>query len=431
MTSPEGASPPPHRRLAGLALALGTTFVMLLALEGVARVARQVQGWGLDEGGAAFYTEYDPLLGWRKRPGSSVAYRRPEYRTEVAINRQGLRDPERAYASPPGVVRVLALGDSFVEGYTVPLAEAVTQVLERELREGGRAVEVINGGTTAYATDQEYLFYESEGARYGPRVVVLFFHYNDIVYNARQVFGAWPKPILIARDGFLRLHKYPVPERARTRETEEEPPPAAGGSALKQWVADRLRNGAPETYNRLARFGFWPESRPVGARLELRVYQSGRIPEIEDAWESTANVLAGLAGAVEARGARLLVAYVPSRLEVSERAWRLSRFRNGMDEENWDRSLVRLRLRTVTSRLRIPFLDLTDALRDGEGLLGGAYFVYDVHWSPLGHALAAREVQRFLERERWLEGSGPEPQTEPSLPQALIAPGRKMARPLP
>lgn len=431
MTGSEAPPPPSRRRLAALALALGTTLVTLLLLEAAARVARRVQGWGLDEGGAAFYTEYDPLLGWRKRPGSAVTYRRREYRTEVVINQRGLRDPEREYAAPPGVVRVLALGDSFVEGYTVPLAETVTQVLERGLRTGGRAVEVINGGTTAYATDQEYLFYESEGARYGPRVVVLFFHYNDVVYNARQIFGAWPKPILVARNGFLRLHKYPVPERPRTRETEDEPPPPAGGSALVQWVADRLRHGAPDTYNRLARFGFWPESRPVGARLELRVYQNGRIPEIEDAWESTTNVLAGLAGAVEARGARLLVAYVPSRLEVSDRAWRLSRFRNGMDEENWDRTLVRQRLRAVTSSLRLAFLDLTDALREGEGLMGGAYFVYDVHWSPRGHAIAAREVQRFLERERWLDGAGPRPSTDPMSPPVLMAPGRRMARSIP
>ena len=46
----------------------------------------------------------------------------------------------------------------------------------------------MNGGTAGYSTDQEMLFYETEGHRYQPRVVVLFFYYNDVVYNDRQEF---------------------------------------------------------------------------------------------------------------------------------------------------------------------------------------------------------------------------------------------------
>ena len=38
-------------------------------------------------------------LGWRKKPGARVRYDRREYATEVAINANGLRDPERAYAA--------------------------------------------------------------------------------------------------------------------------------------------------------------------------------------------------------------------------------------------------------------------------------------------------------------------------------------------
>src|SRR5262245_46378812 len=156
---------PPPDRLKEVALALAATAVTLLGLEGVLRLAE-----GPSAPGTTFadYSEYDPLLGWRKRAGARLTFHRSEYSVDFALNSHGLRDPERGYQAPPGTTRVLALGDSFVEGFGVPLGQTVTQVLESTLRGSGCPVEVVNGATTGYSTDQEYLFYQTEGARYSP-----------------------------------------------------------------------------------------------------------------------------------------------------------------------------------------------------------------------------------------------------------------------
>src|ERR1700730_15041151 len=106
------------------------------ALEGGARVARHFRGGGYEADEAGRYMEPDPLLGWRKRPGSSVTYRHREFTVEVNINGLVLRDPERGYSAPAGCLRILALGDSFVEGDTVALEQTVSQVLESSLRGG-------------------------------------------------------------------------------------------------------------------------------------------------------------------------------------------------------------------------------------------------------------------------------------------------------
>ena len=121
--------------------------------------------------------EPDPVRGWRHRPGASGAYGHGSW----VINRRGLRDVERELAPAAGVQRALILGDSFAEGFSVPFEACVSQVLERELRAAGCAAEVVNGGTVGYSTDQEYLFYRDEGARYGARVVVLLLYHNDIL----------------------------------------------------------------------------------------------------------------------------------------------------------------------------------------------------------------------------------------------------------
>ncbi len=99
----------------------------------------------------------------------------------LQINAHGLRGPDRPYEKPPGVRRVLLLGDSITEGYSVEEPYTLRSVLEALLNSRGEGrFEVINGGTAGYSTDQEYLFYVAEGVRYEPDVVVLLFCYNDL-----------------------------------------------------------------------------------------------------------------------------------------------------------------------------------------------------------------------------------------------------------
>lgn len=361
-------------------------------------------GGGKEAGETDLYHRYDPLLGWAKKPGARITYRRREYTVEVAINSKGLRDPERNYQAPPGTLRILALGDSFLEGYTVPLSETVTQNLERSLRGAGMKVDVLNAGTAAYSTDQEYLYYQSEGMRYDPRVVLVFFYYNDIVYNDRQDYFGLPKPVFEQRPDGLHLHRFPVREPAPrpASSRQEDLPPS--GSALYAWVRDRFWYRAPRAYDVFARFGFWPPLPRLAQRLELRVFQKAVIPEIEDAWGKTAAILGALSREVGSRGQHLLVVYVPSRMEVDDRSWELSQTLYAMDADGWDRALVAARLEGVGRELDVPVLDLTGALRKADrGWRTRPYFTYDGHWTSLGHETAAREIETELRAKRWLE----------------------------
>jgi lysophospholipase L1-like esterase len=395
-----------RQRLAPLLLLLVSLLLTLLVLEAVFRVLRRGQGGGKEEAEILRYTEYDPILGWRKIPGARVVYNRREYRVEVAINREGLRDPERERAAPPGTTRILALGDSFIEGYTVPLARTATQILESSLGGKGCRTEVINGGTAGYSTDQEHLFYQTEGHRYAPAVVVLFFYYNDVVYNDRQEFFGAPKPVFEMGEGRLCIHRLPVKEpTAPLRPEAPVEEQDRSGSALVEWLRERLWYGAPAAHDRLARLRLWRPMPRVPTRLELRVYERRRVEEVEDAWTKTAAILGALDAEARSRRARLLVVHVPSRLEIDDRTWNLSRHLYGWDEAAWDRGRVAQRLKEIAGAAGIPLLDLTDALRRANGGWGEKpYFTYDGHWSPLGHRVAAQEVERYLAAQRWLPG---------------------------
>jgi len=388
-------------------LLVSSTVLTLLGLEGAARLLLRSEGRGKEAAEVVQYTEYDPVLGWAKRPGARAVYRRREYRVDVAVNSLGLRDVERGYDAPPGTLRLLALGDSFVEGYTVGLAQTATQVLEGRLNGDRCRAEVINGGTSGYSTDQELLFYRTEGYLYSPRIVLLFFHYNDVVYNDRQEYFGTPKPVFEMGGGRLCVHQLPVRHRPR------QVPPAATAvaapesrSALVEWVRDRMWYGAPRAYNAVAKSGLWPPMPVVPTRLELRVYERRRVEPIEDAWAKTERLLAALAQDAKDHGARFLVVYVPSRFEVEAGAWRLSCRLYGWDDAAWDRGHVAARLAELGTAGGWPLLDLTEPMKQASRWGREPYLTYDAHWTALGHRVAAEAVHRFLAARGWLDGCG-------------------------
>ena len=391
-----------RRLLPNLALAGAVVLAVLATGELFARWARARRGGGREDNALARYSEFDPRLGWRKTPGAHATYRRREYTVDVDINGQGLRDPDRAYAAAPGTFRILALGDSFVEGYTVPLEQTVTQRMERALSRPGCAVEVLNGGTAGYSTDQEYLFYQQEGVRYSPDVVLLFFYYNDVVLNTTDSYYGRLKPRLEMSGDWVLSTNLPLPEPTPRPAAEAPTRRPPRGSALLGWVQERMQRGSPRAYNRLARVGLWDPIRPEEPGEEMRVYKTGATPRIDGAWQLSCGIVGALRYEVETHGGRLLAVHVPNRMEVSERDRELTRLAYGMDDAGWDASRVLQRLQQCGREEGVPVLDLVPALRRASDTAGEPYFTFDPHWNARGHQAAADAVTADLRARGWL-----------------------------
>ena len=378
-------------------LSLVVVALTLLVLEGVARVLLARQG-GKEENEFARYQVPDPVLGWRNKPNARVLFRRREYEVELRTNAHGLRDRERSYEG--SAFRILALGDSFTEAYSVPLEQSVTQVLEQGLTTPACPIEVINGGVAVYSTDQEYLAYRQEGVRYHPQVVVLFFYYNDVLATISSLEYGRPKPVLDFRPMHPLVANEPVPP----------PPPAPpasargegeGGSVLWRWIKERLQR-RPRVYNRLAKLGLFRPIRPVYPPRELSVFWRRAPPEVDRAWGQVDRILGALAEETAAHGTRLLVAYIPSRFEVSDRDLEVTRAWYGLDEASWGRAPVVRHLKGIASARGFPLVDLTAALRKVEDPLRSPYYEYDGHWNALGHRAAAGAIAEWLAAQRWL-----------------------------
>ena len=114
-----------------------------------------------------------------RRDGGGYAPVRTDTRERRPINARGYRDLERAIPKPPGVRRVVCLGDSFTWGVGVLFDDAWPQRVERLLARRGGRWEAVNLGEPGLNTAQEAAKLAGEGVAYEPDVVVLAYVLND------------------------------------------------------------------------------------------------------------------------------------------------------------------------------------------------------------------------------------------------------------
>ena len=115
---------------------------------------------------------YHPRLGWWHEPGKSGVFVKIDCRQPVEINSLGLREREIGYEKPPGLYRVLVLGNSVTVGFEVPAEKVLTRVMEDEFSRVGHKAQVINAACRGWGSDQSLVFLEQEGLKYHPDLVV-------------------------------------------------------------------------------------------------------------------------------------------------------------------------------------------------------------------------------------------------------------------
>jgi hypothetical protein len=410
---------PPSRTISLKALGknlllLGVVTLVCLALAEVA--ARVAGAGGRTDPELSGAHAYDSLLGWRNVPLSTQMVETREYRISERFNSRSVRGPERTIPRPRGVRRVLLLGDSFVEGYTVDAESTSAAVLERLLAEGGAPAEVINGGTAGYSTDQELLAYRSLYRAYQPDVVVLLPYVNDIWYNTQTRYWRGFKPRFTLASGALTLTNVPVPRP----QPDEFAYRVEGGRGLAglvrrfdAWlgrhsvlyqVVRRVLTATPVLSGTLIRLGF------AAVPGEFRPWHAAPDSALADAWRVTEALLAELRDEVGRDGARLVVFHVPARPAVYDDDWRRTRQTYAFDQ-SWNPRQEAVVLRDICARQRLLCVFPEAAFRREASRLtpsgGRLYFAQDAHWTASGNALAARMIAQAL------ADSAARPATEP------------------
>ena len=405
------------RWLVNVVLIAGSLILTVSVLEGVVRVRALLSSrWPNQH---TVCCEYDPRLGWRHVPNRTAKFKMPEYDVTERFNSRGVRGPEYSLEKPPGEFRIVILGDSYTEGYTVEFEELFSETLKRRLNERGHRTEVINLGVAGYSTDQELLLYQSEGKRYRPDLTILMFYDNDVWYNAQEQYLPWgrgSKPVFALERGELRLTNVPVPPPAPPQPAKPDVVVVPAGapsttrlkatltnhSALYRWTRDAIRSNSALASVAVALGIGEPAVGDVIVPVpkEYGIYRDPYDPETAEAWRLTAALIGQLKREAQASGSELLVFHVPMRAEVYDEDWNRLKQHHGLSAERWRITRLSEELRDVLKRLKIDYLDPREDFRawskrdrqDSERL----YLKGDGHWSRSGHRVAGEILTDFI-----------------------------------
>lgn len=360
----------------------------LLALEIGFRVAGPFLPGDYDLG---IEREFDPILGWRHRPGFTGGVRTSEFAVRFAINQHGLRDEEIPYEKPAGGFRVLALGDSFLAAAHVPLEQAMTKILQGELRDtlAPRPVDVVNAGVAGYGTAQEYLYLDTEGYKYSPDLVlVVVFLGNDLNDNIRSADGRWDRPVFkINGDGRLEQVSWPEAPNFRRSGLEDF---LVRNSTVYNFIASGVFRKVEQGQQPTGETGRDPGQ-------DFQIYQRDLPQKYERSWEVTEALLRAIADRAAQIGARTLVVGAPSFRQLDPERFNEMLRTEGLDPRKYDIELPNRLLRTAAERQQLPYLDLLPALRAGAAAgIGDMFYPKNTHWAPAGQRTVARALFDYL-----------------------------------
>ncbi len=351
--------------------------LVLLLLEGALTVLPP-RLWDPDpqaRDGAIFARQEPPLH--HVRPANTQAVivsPHGEFRTEVRINSDNLRDVERPVRKPPGTLRILVLGDSMVESVQVELEATFVKRLERLLAAAlpGR-VDVINAGVASASPTTEYLMLRHKGLKYAPDVVVLAFFPADV-----QDDWAYRQDLVFDERGVPR-------ERARR---DDRLGPQIVPALFAHWRGLRLVAGGLL----LARLNPF-------ADLAVSIFQADDTPREQAAWALTTTAIRAARDLAAAHGARFALLAIPYPAQVAGDGRALGRAGPEVARLLATSTRPQEVLAGFSREHEIPYLDLLPALRaSGAGPL---FFARDQHLTPRGHEVVAAAVAAFL-RERGL-----------------------------
>jgi hypothetical protein len=268
-----------------------------------------------------------------------------------STNAAGFRD-DREYEvpKPPGVRRLVFVGDGFTFGVGLPLEDTFVEQLERRLaawRGAPYRWEVFNVSAPARNLIAKVALLELEGLRYRPDVVVLMYHLNDAQGNQDTRLGNGPAT-------FTRLLDFVHGDVSRVE-----------AAAVQGFLRDE---------------GYLASLRPILRDVEKRDQGYLLAHYLPLYWEPLVEALDRVERLAEARGFDVIVGFIP---EIDS-PWADYPFDD-----------LHLRVRGAMEAHRFSFVDLTPVLSEypnHELMLGGT----DGHTNALANAIIAEVLEARL-----------------------------------
>jgi hypothetical protein len=235
-------------------------------------------------------------------------------------------------------------------------------------------------GMWGYSTDQELLVFTEKGLKYAPDVVILSMCLDD--YFCTNLFsvndGIYIKPkFCLSRNDELELSNVPVPQNHSM-------------SLLLNVVLTRfykLRNRL-EVGSQFDRTG-WVSVFDKSYLEQNRYYLSLRL-------------LSEIYAVSKKHHIDFLLVIIPFKDQLYEQQINAAgEGYEGIPPERLDLTLPQKVVNLFCREMKIPVLDLLPAFKN-RGVAEKSFFEQDLHWTKVGHRLAAEQILAFLQRLNYI-----------------------------
>ncbi len=359
---------------------------------------------------------YDPILGPRSAPDQTGEYLRLGHvHGAFRFNNRGWNHAEDyEIARSPGTRRVCIVGDSQIESLQVRPEETLYVVAQRAMSRTGRPVQWYAFGNSGWGTNLEYEAIRHYVLDYRPDLLILLFVQND-PYDT--------SPYLMEQGNYRPLYFLDEQDQLTLIPPVYYERPFYRPRVLTRLALYRYFVGQKQLYARLINFtdhgqlaipGGLPITVDSEAPRHLAIPGVERLSRRERearTWRLIEELLRAARDESRVQGATFAVAFRGWAQEIDAP---LNGERLEVPPRNEDpyclgsraSEMGREQLAPIVQRLSIPYLDLTDALRDEVAKTKQSHiFPDDIHYNAVAHARAGAELAAWA--ESLLESASP------------------------
>ena len=341
-----------------------------------------------------------PHFHHRLLPNTSYDFISNEFHVTTRTNSYGLRGPDPVIPKPPGVVRILMLGDSFTFGFPVKDDETFCSLIERRLRAQGYPVEVINGGVSGASPTLHYIALRDQFLAFEPDLVILWFDRGDVQEDA------WFQKNLVYDSAGRIVRCDPLYINGRFNRWEYLKRYSALAKYLDQkvWrVVQRVQILGLKGYLRVILRG--ERAKVAIARLKAKEHgtdlaeydkfiliREAVTPEtIRPYLELSEKYILMIRDLLASRQIPLLLVAYPYGVSVAADEWEKGRVYWGFEKGRvYDPTVLKALLDEFSARTNIPRIKTVKAMREAAAKeTNKLYYDWDGHLTPTGHRVLA------------------------------------------
>jgi hypothetical protein len=324
----------------------------------------------------------DPIYHHSLKPSSSYIERTSEYVVEMKTNSMGLRGDEYV-PSHEKEFKIVVLGDSFVEGFGVPVESCLVHRLEARLNSiENRAAKyvVFNFGVGGYSPLLEYLVLRNKALLLEPELVVLCYDVSDV-----------QEDVLYAEDAVFDSTGIPV------RVNPTSPKWGSVGLFPRGTLPTFLRDHS-YLYSLISAYAQTLKPRPL---FELGNIRAGRFMHTVDStserWDAyfrqSQSYVKLIIEMLRQRNIPFVLSVHPMGHQVNELEWAEGRKYWGLESRVYNSAIMRS-LEEFAERNSTSFLNMTETFRRQSK--GDLYYPVDGHWTARGDEVTADTLFHFL-----------------------------------